>query len=61
LDALRAATAVPAKYFGLGDRESIAPGKRADLILIDGNPLEDINVTRKLKRVWCAGIEVKGI
>jgi imidazolonepropionase-like amidohydrolase len=40
LDVLRAATVVPAGYFGLGDRGSVGVGKRADLVLVDGNPLE---------------------
>jgi imidazolonepropionase-like amidohydrolase len=59
LDALRAATSLPAQYFDLKDRGVIEPGRRADLILIAGNPLEDIKATRLLKRIWCAGIEVE--
>ena len=57
LDALRAATVLPAKHFGLPDRGVIEPGRRADLVLIDGNPLEDIRATRQILRVWCGGIE----
>jgi imidazolonepropionase-like amidohydrolase len=57
LDALRAATSLPAHNFGLNDRGVIAPGRRADLILLDGDPLADIRATRNIKRVWCAGIE----
>lgn len=56
-DALRAATSMPAQYFGLDDRGVIAPGRRADLVLLDGDPLADIRATRNVKRVWCAGIE----
>jgi adenine deaminase len=42
-DALRTATINPAKYIGLADHiGSLEPGKLADLIVIDGNPLEDI-------------------
>ncbi|MCJ1302396.1 hypothetical protein MMC08_005199 [Hypocenomyce scalaris] len=61
LDALKAATSLPAKYFGLSDRGEISPGKRADLILIQNNPLEDIRATRSILRVWCGGIERQGI
>jgi imidazolonepropionase-like amidohydrolase len=61
LDVLRAATVVPAGYFGLGDRGSIRVGKRADLVLVEGNPLEDIRATRNIQRVWCGGTEVKGL
>lgn len=42
-DALRAATATPAQVLGLGDIGMIAPGYRAELILVDGDPLEDIS------------------
>ncbi len=57
VDALLAATSMPAQYFGLDDRGVIAPGRRADLILLDGDPLADIRATRNIRRVWCAGIE----
>ena len=55
-DALRAATELPARYFGLEDRGVIEPGRRADLVLIDGDPLQDIRATRSIRRVWCGGI-----
>ena len=58
LDALRAATSRPAHYFGLADRGVIEPGRRADLVLIDGNPLRDITATRSIRRIWCGGVEV---
>jgi imidazolonepropionase-like amidohydrolase len=58
LDALRGATSRPARYFGLGDRGVIEPGRRADLVLIDGDPLQDITATRSIRRIWCAGTEV---
>ena len=57
LDALRAATVLPAKHFDLPDRGAIEPGRRADLVLIDGDPLEDIRATRQILRVWCGGVE----
>jgi imidazolonepropionase-like amidohydrolase len=53
--ALNAATALPAEYFGLVDRGTVAPGLRADLLLIDGDPLADIHATRNIRRIWCAG------
>ena len=56
LDALRAATVLPARYFALQDRGVAGPGRRADLVLIDGDPLQDIRATRVLRRVWCGGI-----
>lgn len=57
LEALRAATSKPAQLLGLQDRGVIAPGRRADLVLLDGNPLTDIRDTSKIQRVWCAGVE----
>jgi imidazolonepropionase-like amidohydrolase len=57
VDALRAATVLPAQYFGLHDRGVIEPGRRADLVLIDGDPIADIRATRQIRRVWCAGVE----
>ncbi|MCQ4040997.1 amidohydrolase family protein [Streptantibioticus rubrisoli] len=57
VDALRAATELPALHFGLPDRGAIEPGLRADLVLIDGDPLADIRATRHIKRIWCGGVE----
>jgi imidazolonepropionase-like amidohydrolase len=59
LDVLRAATVLPARYFGLADRGALEPGNRADLLLLDDDPLTDIRATRSIRRIWCAGIEHK--
>lgn len=55
-DALLAATYLPAKHFGLHDRGCVEVRKRADLVLVEGNPLEHIGATRSVKQVWCGGI-----
>src|SRR5258708_29149216 len=39
---LRAVTATAAKAIGLHDRGLAAAGKRADLLVVAGNPLEDL-------------------
>jgi imidazolonepropionase-like amidohydrolase len=57
VDALRAATVLPAEHFGLIDRGAVAPGRRADLVLVDGDPLHDIRAVRSITRLWCGGIE----
>jgi imidazolonepropionase-like amidohydrolase len=57
VDALRAATAAPATVFGLADRGVIEPGKRADLVLLDDDPLADIRATRSIRRIWVGGVE----
>jgi len=40
--AIVAATRQPAELFGLADRGTLEPGMRADLIAVNGNPLQDI-------------------
>ncbi|WP_253814780.1 amidohydrolase family protein [Nocardia amikacinitolerans] len=57
VDALNAATVLPARHFGLSDRGTIAPGMRADLVLLDSDPVADIRATRTIRRTWCGGIE----
>ena len=55
--ALRSATSVTARVFGLADRGAVEPGLRADLVLVDGDPLSDICATRTIRRIWCGGVE----
>jgi hypothetical protein len=55
-EALRAATLRPAEFLGLtGDYGTVEPGKRADLVLLDANPLEDIAHTRRIRAVVLGG------
>ncbi|MET9077571.1 SAM-dependent methyltransferase [Streptomyces sp. NPDC004232] len=56
VEALRAATATPARLFGLSDRGRIAPGLRADLVLVEGDATTDITATRAVRRVWRRGV-----
>lgn len=56
LEALRAATVVPAEYFALrDDMGTIDEGKVADLVLLDENPLDDISNTRAIAAVVTRG------
>lgn len=55
LQALQSATSVPAEAFGMADRGRIAPGMRADLVLVEGDPTTDVTATRALVRVWKQG------
>jgi imidazolonepropionase-like amidohydrolase len=55
LEALRAATSIPARHFGLVDRGRIAPGLQADLLLVDGDPTANIGDTLSISGVWRRG------
>ncbi|KAK8078507.1 N-acetylglucosamine-6-phosphate deacetylase [Apiospora saccharicola] len=55
--ALRAATEQPARWYGLEDRGRVAPGRRADLVLLGTDPLADITNTQDIRRVWVGGVE----
>ncbi|MFK4836026.1 amidohydrolase family protein [Microbacterium sp. ZW T2_14] len=54
--AISAATAVTARRFGLTDRGTIAVGRRADLLLVDGDPTATITDTLNVRDVWRRGI-----
>jgi imidazolonepropionase-like amidohydrolase len=56
--AIVAATSRPAERLGLSDMGTIAPGKSADFVVLDENPLEDIRNTRTISRVYLRGREV---
>jgi imidazolonepropionase-like amidohydrolase len=49
--AMVAATSRAAEFLGLRDRGAIAPGKRADFLVLDANPLDDITNTRRISRI----------
>jgi imidazolonepropionase-like amidohydrolase len=60
LDALRAATIVPARWLGAGDRiGTVEPGKFADLIAMDADPTEDVSALRSLRWVMKGGEVVR--
>jgi imidazolonepropionase-like amidohydrolase len=56
--ALAAASSVPARSFGLRDRGRVAPGLRADLLLVAGDPTRDITATRDIVAIWKRGVRV---
>lgn len=56
LAALQTATLNPARYFGLQQTAGrVAPGRTANLVLLDANPLADISNVRRIRAVVVAG------
>jgi len=56
MEALEAATLRPAEFFGLsGEMGTIEEGRLADLVLLSGNPMEDITNTRTVEAVVSRG------
>jgi imidazolonepropionase-like amidohydrolase len=59
MQALMAGTSISARAMGvLNERGTIAPGKLADLVLVDGKPDEEIADIRKTRRVFLGGYEL---
>ena len=56
VEALTDATSVPARIFSLNDRGRIAPGLRADLLLVRGDPTVDIGATKDIVAIWKQGV-----
>jgi imidazolonepropionase-like amidohydrolase len=55
MQALQAATKNAGVYLALSDTGTIEEGKRADLVLLEANPLEDIRNTRKIESLMLNG------
>jgi imidazolonepropionase-like amidohydrolase len=56
--AIVAATRTSAEILGLGQLGTIAAGKSADFIVLDGNPIDDIRNTRRIASVYLRGRQV---
>lgn len=56
IEAIRAATQTAARSLGVEkDRGTLEPGKRADLIVLDADPLADVKNVRKIREIYKAG------
>ncbi len=56
MEAIQSATTVPAKAMGMADRVgTVRAGQRADLLLLDADPLADIRATRQVWRTIAGG------
>jgi imidazolonepropionase-like amidohydrolase len=59
LEAIRAATQTAARSLGIEkDRGTLEPGKRADLLLLDADPLSDVKNVRAIAAIYKAGQRV---
>ncbi|KAJ4405883.1 hypothetical protein N0V91_004992 [Didymella pomorum] len=54
-EALKSATSLTARRFGFHDRGLLEEGRNADLLLVEGNPLEQIDDTLNIRGVWQEG------
>ena len=57
-DAIVAATSTSAELLHLPDVGTLASGQRADFVVLDANPLNDITNTRRIASVYLRGSEV---
>jgi imidazolonepropionase-like amidohydrolase len=58
MQTLVASTSNVAKFLHASELGTLEPGKSADLVVLNGNPLDDIKNTRKIDSVWVAGNRV---
>ena len=58
MEAIMAATSVNAEILGLENLGMVTEGKSASFVVLDANPLEDINNTRRIAQVYLRGTEV---
>ena len=56
---LRASTADAARAMGRTDLGTLEPGRWADFVVLEGNPLQRISATKTIKSVWITGNEVR--
>ena len=58
MQAIRIATSQAAALLGLDDRGVLAAGKRADLLVVEGDPSRDIGALQRIDSVWQRGAQV---
>jgi imidazolonepropionase-like amidohydrolase len=53
-----AATSRPAEYLKLTKMGALGPGKEANFLVLDANPLDDITNTQRIRTLYVRGVEV---
>jgi imidazolonepropionase-like amidohydrolase len=56
VECLRAVTKQAAAALGLFDRGVLQPGKRADVVVVAGQPWRDLSALHQVQAVWCGGV-----
>jgi imidazolonepropionase-like amidohydrolase len=60
IQAIQAATIENARFFRVDDRiGSLEVGKQADLLLVEGDPSQDVSAMRRVRRVMVSGVWVE--
>jgi imidazolonepropionase-like amidohydrolase len=59
MEAIVCATRNSAEALGATDRGTLAPGQRADFLVLNGNPLEDIRHTTEILMIYHDGKRVR--
>ena len=59
MEAIVAATSASAEFLGMDDTGILAPGMRADFIVLDANPLDGITNTRRIRDIYHGGEKVE--
>lgn len=56
VETLKLATSTSARLLGLDDRGAIEPGKRADLLVVEGDPTKDLSALERVRHVVVDGV-----
>src|SRR5262249_20756294 len=58
MDIIKAATSVPASILGLNDFGTLAPGKKADFLILSDNPLAKMSSSKEIANIYRNGQEL---
>lgn len=59
LEVLRSATGTTSRRFKFEDRGRLVKGRRADLLMVKGDPTKDISRTLEIEGIWRGGVALK--